>query len=53
MAFDPEYLLSFLNYGLDPVCFLPLMALIGMGIVETAEEKGQDLKADLHTEHSV
>ena len=32
------------------VFYLSLMALIGMGIVEIAEEKGQDLKADLHTE---
>ena len=53
MAFTPEYALTFLNYVLNPVSFLSLMALIGMGIVEITEEKEQDLKVDLHMEHSI
>ena len=53
MAFTPEYALTFLNYVLNPVSFLSLMALIGMGIVEITEEKVQDLKVDLHMEHSI
>ena len=44
MAFTPEYALIFLNYVLNPVWLLSLMALIGIGIVEITEEKEQDLK---------
>lgn len=45
--------LNFLNYDLGPVCLLSLMALIGIRMAKIAEEKGHNLKVDLHIEHNI